>query len=181
MVGGIVQQHHGWIEYHSVPGRGTRFDIYLPRHVAAVAPSAALALQRKPSGGNETILLVDDQALVRNLGRTILESFGYRVLLANDGQQAIEVYQRERQRIDLIVLDLTMPRLSGRDALRQLLEIDADVRVLFASGYNAEHLSAEDHEQIVGFVSKPYRPDDLARVIRTALDRPRSLAVAANR
>jgi two-component system cell cycle sensor histidine kinase/response regulator CckA len=181
MVFGIVQQHRGWIECHSVVNRGTRFDIYLPRHHAALAPSAALGQQRKPSGGTETILLVDDEALVRNLGRTILESFGYRVLLANDGQQAIDVYQRERQRIQLILLDLTMPRVSGRDALRQLREINPDVRVLFASGYSAEHLSAEDHEQIAGFVSKPYRPDDLARAIRTALDRPRSRLVSANR
>ncbi len=180
MVFGIVQQHHGWIECHSVEGQGTRFDIYLPRHHAAVAPTAA-PLQRKPSGGQETILLVDDEALVRNLGRTILESFGYRVVLANDGRQAIDIYQSEHPRIDLILLDLTMPRLSGRDALRKLLDINAHVRVLFASGYSAEHLSDDDREHTCGFVNKPYRPEELAHAVRTALDRPRSaLAHATN-
>ncbi|HTU16901.1 MAG TPA: ATP-binding protein [Gemmataceae bacterium] len=172
MVFGIVQQHNGWIECHSVPGEGTRFDIYLPRHHAAVASSSARNLPRKPRGGQETILLVDDQALVRNLGRTILERLGYRVLLADDGQHALDVYQREHSRIHLVVLDLTMPRLSGRDALRRLLKINPAVRVLFASGYSAEHLSEEDHEHIYGFVSKPYRPEDLADAVRAALDSP---------
>src|SRR5579884_542331 len=174
MVFGIVQQHRGWIEYHSVPGQGTRFDIYLPRHCTAVAPSAMLDQNGKPRGGSETILLVDDEALVRNLGRTILEKFGYTVLLADDGQEALDIYRRDPGQIDLIILDLTMPRVSGRDALHQLLEINADVCVLIASGYSAEHLSAEDHEHICGFVNKPYRPDDLALAVRTALDRRRA-------
>jgi two-component system, cell cycle sensor histidine kinase and response regulator CckA len=173
MVFGIVQQHRGWIECHTVPGQGTRFDIYLPRHGTAAVPSAMLAQNGKPHGGSETIMLVDDEALVRNLGRTILEKFGYTVLLADDGQEAIDIYRRDPAQIDLILLDLTMPRVSGRDALHQLLEIRADVRVLIASGYSAEHLSAEDHEHICGFVNKPYRPDDLALAVRTALDRRR--------
>jgi two-component system cell cycle sensor histidine kinase/response regulator CckA len=178
MVFGIVQQHRGWIECHSIPGQGTRFDIYLPRHYAAVMPSTPLAQNGKPRGGHETILLVDDEALVRNLGRTILEQYGYSVLLANDGQEVIDIYRRDHLRIDLIVLDLTMPRASGRDALHKLLGINPDVRIVVASGYSAEHLSAEDHEHICGFVSKPYRPDDLALAVRTALDRPRSSLVS---
>ncbi len=180
MVFGIVQQHQGWIECHSIPGQGTRFDIYLPRHCTAAAPSVTLAQNGKPQGGNETILLVDDEALVRNLGRTILEKFGYTVLLAADGQEVIDIYRHDRARIDLIVLDLTMPRVSGRDALHQLLEINPDVRVVIASGYSAEHLSAEDHEHICGFVNKPYRPDDLALAVRNALDHTRSVLLSMN-
>jgi CheY-like chemotaxis protein len=173
MVFGIVQQHRGWIECHSVPRQGTRFDIYLPRHCSAAAPSAVLSQAGKPRGGSETILVVDDEALVRNLGRSILEKFGYTVLLANDGQEGIDIYRHDPARINLIVLDLTMPRVSGRDALHQLLAINPGVRVLIASGQSAEHLSAEDHQHICGFVSKPYRPDDLALAVRTALDGPR--------
>jgi two-component system cell cycle sensor histidine kinase/response regulator CckA len=173
MVFGIVQQHRGWIECHSVPRQGTRFDIYLPRHCSAAAPSAVRSQAGKPRGGSETILVVDDEALVRNLGRSILEQFGYTVLSANDGQEGIGIYRHDPARIDLIVLDLTMPRVSGRDALHQLLAINPGVRVLIASGHGAEHLSAEDHQHICGFVSKPYRPDDLALAVRTALDRPR--------
>jgi PAS domain S-box-containing protein len=174
MVFGIIQQHQGWVECHSVPGRGTRFDIYLPRLYAPAPAEDSKSVADKPTGGHETILLVDDEPLVRNLGQTILEGFGYRVLLGNDGQDAIDIYQREHARIDLIILDLTMPRLSGRDALRRLLKINPHTRVLLASGYSAEHITEEDHEQVLGFVSKPYRPDDLALAVRTALDRKRS-------
>jgi signal transduction histidine kinase/CheY-like chemotaxis protein len=173
MVLDIVSQHHGWVEFHSALDQGTRFDVYLPRHRAPVAPSNRLAAPRPSCVGQETILLVDDEALVRNLGRTILERFGYHVLLANDGQDALDVYRRQQRPIDLVVLDLTMPRLSGREALRQLREIDPAVRILYASGYSAEHLTAEDHEHSCGFVSKPYRPEDLAHAVRAALDRPR--------
>lgn len=180
MVFGIVQQHRGWIECHSVQGHGTRFDIFLPRHHASAAVNVAPP-PRKPAGGNESILLVDDEPLVRNLGRAILEKFGYRVLLAHDGQDAIEVFLRERVRIDLIVLDLTMPRLSGRDAMRQLRNLDADVRIVLASGYSAEHITEEDHEHVLGFVSKPYRPEDLAGVVRAALDRRRTALASATR
>jgi len=179
MVFGIVQQHHGWIECHSVPEHGTRFDIYLPRHRAPLASDLEPAVPRKPSGGRETILLVDDEPLVRNLGRSILESYGYPVLLANDGQEAVERYLRQSRRIDLILLDLTMPRLSGRDALRRLREINPEVRVVFASGYSAEQLTEEDHEHIVGFVSKPYRSEELAQTVRTALDRRKPILAAA--
>jgi DNA-binding response OmpR family regulator len=114
--------------------------------------------------------------MIRNLGRTILQRYGYEVLLAEDGQEAIDVYERERDRIDLVILDLTMPRLSGHDAFRQLLRINPEVRVLFASGYSAEHLTANDPERVLGFVGKPYRPRELAQSVRAALEKARSAA-----
>ena len=82
----------------------------------------------------------------------------------------MELYERERGQIDLVVLDLTMPQLSGRDAFRRLRAIDPHVRVLFASGYSAEHLTMDEGEHILGFVAKPYRPEDLANKVRAALD-----------
>jgi PAS domain S-box-containing protein len=173
MVFSIAQQHHGWVECHSIPGQGACFDIYLPRHPGPVPSGPAAAPPQAPAGGHETILLVDDEAMVRNLGRSILESYGYRVLLANDGQEAVEMYRCPPHAIDLVILDLTMPRLSGRDALARLREIDPDLRIILASGYSAEHLREEDHEHLAGFISKPYRPEDLAQAVRTALDRPR--------
>ena len=97
--------------------------------------------------------MVDDEPLLRDLARAILEARGYKVLLAGDGVEAVETYRRERS--DLLVLDLTMPRLSGREALRQLRAIDPGVRVLFASGYTAEHLPAAEQGQALGFVQKP--------------------------
>src|SRR5262249_32890833 len=124
MVYGIVQQHQGWIECDSEVGRGTHFDIYLPRSLEAVSKEEAKPVHVAPDRGSETILLVDDEAVIRNVGRAILQRRGYQVLLAADGQEAIEVYLRERGRIGLILLDLTMPKLSGRDTLRQLRQID---------------------------------------------------------
>jgi CheY-like chemotaxis protein len=176
MVFGIVQQHQGWVECHSAVGRGTCLDIYLPRYAGPVA-AAVVAAPPGSAEGNETILVADDESLLRGLARAILERQGYKVLLAGDGVEAVETYRRQRS--DLVVLDLTMPRLSGREALRQLRAIDPNVRVLFASGYTAEHLHAEEQALALGFVKKPYRPEDLAYAVRTALDRGRTtLAVA---
>ena len=95
-------------------------------------------------GGTETILLVDDEAIIRNLGRTILQRYGYRVLLAEDGLEALQVYRQHGEPIDLVILDLVMPRLSGHDTLRQLQQLDPDVRVLFSSGYSAEQVTETD-------------------------------------
>ena len=175
MVFGIVKQHQGWIECDSEVGRGTCFTVYLPRHIpVAPSPDGEVLPDTAPEKGTETILFVDDEQVLRNLGRTILEKQGYCVLLAADGEQALEVFARERSRVGLVVLDLTMPRLSGRDTFRQLRALDPDVRILFASGYSAEQLSAEEHDQASGFVAKPYRPRELAAAVREALDRRRS-------
>ena len=172
MVFGIVKQHDGWIECHSEAGRGACFDVYLPRLEHAeeysaspvISPSATL----KPGLG-ESVLLVDDNELLRSLGGAILRQHGYNVLLAEDGQDAIEVFQREGGRIKLVVLDMTMPRLSGREALDRLRRMDPGVRVLFASGYSAEQLTEADRARIQGFIGKPYREHDLIYAVQEAL------------
>jgi PAS domain S-box-containing protein len=171
MVFGIVKQHRGWVDCHSEVGRGTTFDVYLPRcHAeAAAAPEAAPA-----AGGRETVLLVDDEAALRLLGQAVLERHGYRVLLAADGVEAVEAYRRERGAIGLVVLDLTMPRLSGREVFEQLVEIDPRVRVLFTSGFTSDQAALDRHEAVLGFVAKPYRAEELARRVRDALDRGRA-------
>ena len=173
MVFGIVQQHQGWVECQSELGHGTDFEIYLPRSMQAPA-AAPTATAPAPAGGHETILLVDDEAVIRNLGRTVLQRHGYRVMLAEDGQEAVGVYRREHPGIDLVILDLTMPRLSGRDTLRQLRQFDPEVRVLFSSGYSAEQIPETGKEGVLGFVNKPYRPQDLVREVRQALDQGRT-------
>jgi PAS domain S-box-containing protein len=175
---GIVKQHRGWIDCYSEVHHGTRFDVYLPRYCHEVEQTPG-PRPRQHGQGHETVLLVDDEATLRQLGATILQRYGYRVLLAEDGRQAVEIYQRDREHIDLVVLDLTMPRLSGRDAFREMRALDPDVRVLFASGYSAESLSEDDSGQVLGFVSKPYRPEELAGTVRAALDRSRASATAA--
>jgi two-component system cell cycle sensor histidine kinase/response regulator CckA len=176
MVFGIVKQHQGWIDCYSEVNRGTRFDLYLPRFQegnTVVAPQPAPAAVNG-GGGGETILLVDDEAMIRNLGKTILQRYGYEVLLAEDGPQALEIYQQERHRIDLVILDLTMPRLSGHDTLRQMRQTDPAVPVLFASGYSADHLADSERQGVLGFINKPYRPQELASTVRAALNKRQS-------
>jgi PAS domain S-box-containing protein len=174
LVFGIVKQHHGWIDFTSEINQGTRFDIFLPRHTHAVGPAAtATPSPSPPRGGHETILLADDEPMIRQLGKTVLERLGYRVLLADDGLEAIEIYEQQRGKIDLVILDILMPRLSGHDALQHLLQIDPAVRVLLTSGYSPEHLDQAYHEHVLGFISKPFRPEQLARMVREGLDKRR--------
>jgi PAS domain S-box-containing protein len=172
MVFGIVKQHRGWIECASQQGHGTCFDIYLPRQVELPESKSDLSAFVAPRSGTETILLVDDEAMIRSLGRTTLERYGYHVLSAQDGLEALQVFQKHQAQINLVVLDVTMPRISGHDVAQKLLEIDPAVRILLASGYAAEHLRVSNNNRILGFIGKPFRPDDLARQVRAALDKP---------
>ena len=170
MVFGIVEQHRGWLECRSEVNAGTTFDIYLPRYTLPSASKTTPPVPRGPCWGNETILLVEDEAILRHLGAAILQRYGYQVLLAEDGVQALEVYTEHKGNIDLVFLDLTMPRLAGKDTFVQLAKMDPDVRVLFTSGYSAESPVVGEPGQVLGFLGKPYRPEDLALTIRSALD-----------
>jgi PAS domain S-box-containing protein len=172
MVFGIIKQHQGWIECKSEVGKGTIFDIYLPRlhDVAAASPSPA-PLGDGVCGGSETILLADDEEVVGRLAMTILERLGYKVLCASDGVEALEIFRSRSKDIDLVILDLAMPRLSGADALPELRKINPAVNVLISSGYSSEEdLRAVERAGVRGFVAKPYRAVDLARRVRAALD-----------
>jgi PAS domain S-box-containing protein len=184
MVHGIIEQHHGWVECHSEVGGGTRFDLFLPRCSGwdddlTVTPPPTVTHRlvidqphsdRQPTSADQpkTILLVDDEEMIRELARVVLESGGYRVLEACDGEQAIEVYCSRSADIDLTILDLTMPRLSGQDTFRALVALDPDVRVLFSSGYSADTLA--DTEGALGLLPKPYRPIDLLEAVAAAVD-----------
>ncbi len=188
MVQGIVKQHGGWVECRSAPGAGACFDLFFDAvltgssasrliHVGNAADATTITPgPSEPTKSHDsleaarkkTILLVDDEPMIRTLGRTVLERAGYRVLLAHDGINAVETVGRERARIGLIVMDMTMPRLSGRDAYRQISQIEPGIPVLFSSGYSAEDVS--DLEGSIGLLSKPYRPSELLAVVRKALE-----------
>jgi signal transduction histidine kinase/ActR/RegA family two-component response regulator len=171
MVFAIVRQHKGWIDCWSEVGAGARFDVYIP----CAEPLRTTDIEAPPTAeagpGEGTVLVVDDEEMIRDLATLALASRGYRVLTAADGRQAVEVYSGSRERIDLVLLDLTMPVLSGHEAFRQLLRLDPSVRVLFASGYSEEQLSDLEQERMVGFIKKPYRPNELLLAVESALHR----------
>jgi len=113
------------------------------------------------------VLVVDDEPMIRDLARAVLETSGYRVLEAHDGEHAVEVFRDHKADIDLVVLDLTMPRMSGRDTFRALVELQPSARVMFSSGYSADDLS--DTTGVIGMLPKPYRPTELLSAVGRAM------------
>lgn len=171
MVYGFVKQSGGHIDVFSAIGSGTTFNIYLPRTVetgAVIEPSLEL---RDIPKGTETILLVEDEEAVRNLIRAVLQASGYTVLEANDGQQAIELVEQHTGPLHLLLTDLVMPRMSGRQLADQVATLRPNVRVLFISGYTEEAMA---HCQLQGvnvfFFPKPFDPSSLAYKVRELLD-----------
>ncbi len=171
MVYGFVKQSGGQVEVSSEPSRGTTFQIYLPL-VSDAAPQsvAPTALTRVPTG-KETILLVEDERAVRSLSRLVLESHGYVVLEASDGLSALEVAERHEDKIDLLVTDLVMPKMGGRDLAKLLSEARPELKVLLTSGYT-DQLALDNDELAVEvtFLQKPYGPIKLAATVRQVLD-----------
>ena len=161
----------GSIEAESQVGVGSRFRILLPAGAAGVAEAPGAA----PRAGSGTILVVDDEELLRTAYRHMLDGLGYRVLLAGDGQEAVDLFRREHQAIDLVVLDMVMPVMGGRQALARMRAIDARVPVLLASGY-ADSVELDETAAMApaGFLRKPFRIAELSEAIARALhsDRP---------
>jgi len=168
-VSGIVRGHRGAIKVESAPGEGACFQVYLP---AAAAPPERVAATPAPEFlGSGKVLVVDDEEIVRRIARTALERAGYTVLLAGDGQEAVEIFRREAGEIRLVALDMTMPGMSGEEALRQLREIRRDVPVMVSSGYTEAEVLQRFGDSIDGFLHKPYGITDLARAVHSALKR----------
>ena len=180
---GIVQQHGGWITCDSVVGTGTTFHIFLPRcteeEPAETAPAAAAPVG-PVRGGGETILLVDDEMVVRAVAQGLLKKLGYNVITADDGEAALEILARMDGGIHLCLLDLTMPRLSGKDTFAAMRRGPSrGVPVVICSGYlvDLDSFVEETGSRPDAFVQKPYALDDLARCIRDVLDAPAPVAV----
>ncbi len=170
VVYGIVKGHSGFINVYSQEGRGSTFHVYLPAIEAAVEEREVEGLELP--AGTETILVVDDEEAVQALGRGVLELCGYTVLIAEDGLQALEVYQAHRREIPLVVLDVIMPQMGGRECLRRLRELNPQVKVLISTGYTARGLAQElVAEGALEVVEKPFRIRDFAVAVRTTIDR----------
>ncbi|MFH1115975.1 MAG: PAS domain S-box protein [Pseudomonadota bacterium] len=171
MVYGIVHQHGGQVRCYSEPGRGTSFKIYLPALVAEREELETATREALPRGGTETILLVDDEEFVQDLGKRILERSGYTVLTAANGKEALDLYKEERARISLVILDLIMPEMGGKQCLGELLKIDPKARVLIASGFAANGQTKEAIKTGArGFVDKPYNMKGMLQSVREVLD-----------
>ena len=173
MVYGIVKNHHGHIEYESEPGKGTKFSIYFPVSKSNdVLKEEITAKEVKQTTGNEIILVVEDNESILDAVERMLQHFGYTVITASYGEQAIEIYQSRKDAIDLVILTLNMPGMGGRKCLERLIEIKPDLKTIITSGYtSAANLNIFLNGGNTVFVEKPYQLEELLRIVRDILDR----------
>ncbi len=171
IVFGIIRQHEGCIAVDSAPGKGTTFRVYLPVAERGGKSEPPRELEAVPRG-SETILLAEDDDAVRELSRTALQEAGYTVIAAANGEEAIEAFRENRDRVDLLLLDVIMPRKNGKEVFEAASGLKPGIPVVFTSGYTSDIISAElVDEQRVPFVRKPAPPGDILRVVRETLDR----------
>ena len=168
---GIIKQHNGYIQVYSEEGKGSTFKIFLPLVQEGAAKGQEPEAVASIKGGTETILVAEDDAALRKLARIVLESFGYTVITAEDGEDAISKYLENREKIQLVILDMLMPKKSGKEASEEIRKISPDVRTLFMSGYTMDMLSKKQLlDEGMDFILKPVSPKDLLEKIRKMLD-----------
>ena len=168
---GIVKQHRGAIDVSSEPGRETTFRIYWPQNEDASVTSDDATTASTVTSGTETLLLAEDNEQVRQLARTILERVGYTVLTAEDGEEAVKFFEERGDEIDLVILDVVMPKINGQEVYERINSLRPYTRVLFASGYS--EIDVHNHfmngEQLT-YIQKPFTRDALLRAVRAKLD-----------
>jgi CheY-like chemotaxis protein len=170
-VAGIVKQSGGAVQLSSQPGRGTSFRVYLPRVDRAPVAAPAEAPKVEVARGAETILLVEDDEMVRTLVRETMESNGYRVLEASDPLEAREVAGNGRNTIQLLITDVIMPKASGPELAKELLRISPGLKVLYMSGYTDRALAKRGvRRKEVAFLPKPFTPAELIAKVRDVLE-----------
>jgi nitrogen-specific signal transduction histidine kinase/ActR/RegA family two-component response regulator len=168
---GIVKQHQGWVEVESRLGQGTTFKIFIPASSQARVPGAGIQTERAP-GGSETILLVEDEVALRDLVQEVLRKKGYTVLVAPTGAQALKVWERHQEEIDLLLTDMMMPEgVSGRELAERVLAEKPDLKVIYSSGHSLDLVSPGlSLKEGSNYLQKPYHPETLARTVRNRLD-----------
>jgi len=173
---GIIKGHQGWIGVTTQPGKGSTFEIYLPCSKHLIAKPARGKTSPEDRHGTETILLVDDDEQIRDLGKIILEDRGYKVLLAEGGNQALEIFGENHGAISAVVLDLTMPHISGWDVFRRLRRSHPALKVIICSGHDISG-QINDMKDLEPFqvLQKPYPPSELGRVVQETLDQGRGM------
>jgi len=171
MVYGIVKQHEGLIEVYSEVGQGTSFGIYLPAdEKVPIAEKAASETALR--GGAEVILVAEDEETLRYLARDILSDLGYRVILAKDGEEAVELYERSSEKIDLLLFDVVMPRVGGHEAYTRIRSLrgNGDIPLIFMTGYSSEMIESSLTKDIAPIIQKPYTVTLLGQKVREVLD-----------
>ena len=164
----VTRSFNGSIDIETVEGKGTTFHIYLPK-----APPLEQAEPKEIMGvvgGNETVLIVEDEEMVLNLAKEVLKNYGYKVLTALNGRQGLDIFNKNKEHIDLVLLDLAMPEMSGQTVLDKMLKINPDVKVIISSGHSQEDSRKGILSKAKSYVSKPYKPTDLVQTVRIVLD-----------
>jgi two-component system, cell cycle sensor histidine kinase and response regulator CckA len=168
---GIVKQNKGFISVYSEPGVGTTFKVYLPRFSAEGVADRAQKVEAAPPRGCETVLIVEDEAAILDLGRLMLEELGYRVLTAGSPGEAIRLATEDRAEIHLVITDVVMPEMNGRELVERIGKSRPGLKYLFMSGYMANIISKYGVlDEGVRFIQKPFSSNDLARKVREALE-----------
>ena len=168
---GIVKQNSGFINVYSEPGQGTTFKIYLPRFAGTVRDEKSARDEETPTGRGETVLLVEDEPLILNMGKQLLENLGYMLLTAGNPGEAVRLAQEHPGRIDLLLTDVVMPEMNGRELSNRLLAIRPGMKVLFMSGYTANVIAHHSIlEEGITFIQKPLELKRLAVKIREVLE-----------
>ena len=170
VVYGIIKQHNGFVNLYSEHGKGTTFNVYLP--LIMETPEKLSVERKKIVGGSESILLVEDEDVLRNIAIDALNYLGYKTFTARDGEQGVEIFRENHEGIDLVLIDVVMPKLGGREAVEQMKKINPSVKYLFTTGYslNAIHTSFI-LEQKFDVIQKPWSMDTLALKLREILDK----------
>lgn len=167
---GIIKNHGGFINIHSEKGEGSTFNIYLPASQNEIMVDAPLSEHHPIQIGRETILLVDDEKMVLEVGQAMLEKIGYRTITAGSGQEAINLYEQQKDEIDLVILDLIMPGMGGGETYDRLKAIDGDAGVIISSGYSINGRTQEILDRgCRHFIQKPFSMEELSRKVREAL------------
>ena len=173
VVYGIVRQHGGHISCDTERDKGTTFKVYFPAAEQLDGFSNGEVRRITVTGGTETILLVDDEDFILELGQQILHQSGYKVLTARTGKEALEIYRQRLGAISLVLLDLIMPEMSGKQCMLELIKLDPKAKILMSTGYAPDGVSKEAFDLGArGFVSKPFDVAEFLQQVRDTLDAP---------